>query len=97
MNGSANQAELQLTKRALPELAGDDVLVANRAVALNPVDGKVLDSASVGAMALSGHTGHIPDVDGAGEVVAGRFEAKVAEGARVVHHQDVTQDGSLAT
>lgn len=91
-NGSADPAALQLAERALPEVVGDEVLVANRAVALNPVDWKVLGSTTLGWQ-----PGHIPGVDAAGVVVASGPEAQVAEGARVMYHQNLARDGSFAT
>lgn len=91
-NGSADPAALQRTEQSLADLAADDVLVENRAVALNPVDWKV-----IGSTTLGWQPGHIPGVDAAGVVVASGSGAQVSEGMRVMYHQDLMRDGSFAT
>lgn len=85
-------AALQKSEQPVAELSGDDVLVENRAVALNPVDWKVL-----GAGTLGWQPGHVPGVDGAGVVVACGPKAQWPEGTRVLYHQDLRREGSFAT
>lgn len=89
---SADPSALELTDSALPQLGADDVLVANRAVALNPVDWKVL-----GSTALGWKPGHVPGVDAAGVVIAVGAETDVAAGTRVMYHQSLRREGSFAT
>jgi NADPH:quinone reductase-like Zn-dependent oxidoreductase len=91
-SGVSDPLALQMVETALPVPTGDDVLVANHAVALNPVDWKVL-----GSTALGWEAGHVPGVDAAGVVLACGPLANVAEGTRVMYHQDLMRDGSFAT
>lgn len=86
--GQSEPASLQLTQKQLPNPQPDEVLVANKAVALNPVDWKILRGAT---------PGHIPGVDAAGVVVAAGANANVSVGARVAFHHDLTKDGTFAT
>ncbi|WP_436792156.1 alcohol dehydrogenase catalytic domain-containing protein, partial [Aeromonas caviae] len=64
--------QLTLTRQALPTPGPDEVLVANRIIAFNPVDWKLIEQ---------GHPhwqpGHVPGVDGMGTLVA--------PGANVTH------------
>lgn len=57
--------QLTLTRQALPTPGPDEVLVANRIIAFNPVDWKLIEQ---------GHPhwqpGHVPGVDGMGTLVA---------------------------
>jgi len=67
------------------------VLVANRAIALNPVDWKICEW---------GHAdwrqGTVPGVDGAGTVAAVGEGVDLPLGARVAYHQSLSRDGSFA-
>ncbi|BDC45915.1 zinc-binding dehydrogenase [Paraburkholderia terrae] len=79
----------QTTKPALEPGA---VLVRNRAIGLNPVDWKFIEWGSATWL-----PGHIPGVDGAGEVVAvGAGVQHEWIGARVAYHQALTREGSFA-
>lgn len=82
---------LQLIRKPLLEPRPGEVLVANRALALNPVDWKIIEW---------GHpawkTGHVPGVDGAGIVVACGAGVPIEPGSRVAYHQSLERDGSFA-
>ena len=90
--GKVEPEELELTERELAEPAADEVLVLNKAVALNPVDWKLLRSTTLGWK-----TGHFPGVNGAGVVVVAGAGAQVKVGARVAYHQALELEGSFAT
>lgn len=78
---------LKLETRPLPQPQAGQVLVRNDAMALNPVDWKLLNIKE----------GSIPGVDGAGTVVAvGSGVAQAWTGQRVVWHQSLHQPGSFA-
>jgi NADPH2:quinone reductase len=75
---------------ASPE-AGE-VLIRNRAAGLNPVDWKFIEAGSAMWQA-----GHVPGVDGAGEVVAlGEGVSEDWLTQRVAYHQALTRPGSFA-
>ena len=83
---------LQLVSTGVPSPAAHQVLVANRVIGLNPVDWKLLHY---------GHSawkpGHIPGVDGAGEVQAvGSSVSSDWIGQSVAYHADLTRHGSFA-
>jgi NADPH:quinone reductase-like Zn-dependent oxidoreductase len=82
---------LQLIRKPLVQPGPGEVLVANRAVALNPVDWKMIDW---------GHpawkTGQVPGVDGVGVVVACGAGVPLKPGSRVAYHQSLERDGSFA-
>ncbi len=90
--GDPNPAGLILVQKEVPIPRGDQVFVANRAVALNPVDWKAFTWA-----ALGWQLGHTPGVDAAGVVVACGPDAEIPIGARVAYHQDLQCDGSFAS
>ncbi|MFT4111278.1 zinc-binding dehydrogenase [Silvibacterium sp.] len=90
--GAPEPTDLKLIKKQLPSPKGEDVLIANKAVALNPVDWKALVW-----KALGWQPGHVPGVDGAGVAVACGPDARVPIGTRVAYHQDLQRDGSFAT
>lgn len=82
---------LQLIRKPLLQPAAGEVLVANRAIALNPVDWKIIEG---------GHpawqTGRVPGVDGMGVVVAAGTGVNIKPGTRVAYHQSLERDGSFA-
>ncbi len=82
---------LQLIRKPLLQPAAGEVLVANRAIALNPVDWKIIEG---------GHpawqTGRVPGVDGMGVVVATGTGVNIKPGTRVAYHQSLERDGSFA-
>lgn len=83
---------LQMATAPILEPAAGQVLVKNRVIGLNPVDWKLVEYGH-GAW----HSGHIPGVDGAGEVTAvgAGVDARWL-GKRVAYHADLTRDGSFA-
>ncbi|ALV05616.1 zinc-binding dehydrogenase [Roseateles depolymerans] len=91
-HGSADPLALTLDEVALQPLAPGEVLVRNDAIGLNPVDWKVL-----GGGLTAWQPGHIPGVDGAGEVVAvGPDVAQDWLGQRVAYHTSLHGHGSFA-
>jgi NADPH:quinone reductase-like Zn-dependent oxidoreductase len=83
---------LRPERQPLPQVGTGQVLVRNRVVGLNPVDWKVL-----GRMGASWGPGHVPGVDGAGEVM--RLGPDVPSNwlsSRVAYHQDLRRGGSFA-
>lgn len=85
---------LDLTLETMPLLTPEagQVLVRNAVIGLNPVDWKVLDHS-----VADWQRGHIPGVDGAGEVVAiGPGVASDWLGRRVAYHTSLHQHGSFA-
>lgn len=83
---------LKLARVPVPVPAAGQVLVRNAAIGLNPVDWKVLGGALVNWQA-----GHVPGVDGAGEVVAlGEGVSADRLGQRVAYHTSLHRDGSFA-
>jgi NADPH2:quinone reductase len=86
-DGAGPQALTQET-RPLPVPAPGEILVHNRAIGLNPVDWKVLDS----------QRGKVPGVDGAGVVIAvGTGVSEHWLGQRVAYHQSLKRHGSFAS
>ncbi|WP_170870207.1 alcohol dehydrogenase catalytic domain-containing protein, partial [Pseudomonas aeruginosa] len=77
--------------KPLPTPGPGEVLVANRAIALNPVDWKIVEW---GHAAWS--QDHVPGVDGVGRVVATGAGCDLALGSRVAYHQWLGRDGSFA-
>lgn len=91
-HGSPAPLDLKLQHVGVPLPAAGQVRVRNVAIGLNPVDWKVLGGALVDWRA-----GHVPGVDGAGEVVA--LGAGVSDdwlGRRVAWHTSLHRDGSFA-
>lgn len=82
---------LTLTRKPLRQPDPGQVLVANRAIALNPVDWKIIEW---GHPAWS--TGRVPGVDGMGVVVAAGAGVTLQPGSRVAYHQSLANDGSFA-
>lgn len=82
---------LALIDKPLPEPGPGQVLVANRAIALNPVDWKICEWGHA-----DWHQGTVPGVDGAGVVVAVGDGVDLPMGARVAYHQSLSRDGSFA-
>ncbi|TEA59314.1 zinc-binding dehydrogenase [Pseudomonas sp. CH235] len=82
---------LTLTRKPLRQPGPGQVLVANRAIALNPVDWKIIEW---GHPAWS--TGRVPGVDGMGVVVAAGAGVTLQPGSRVAYHQSLANDGSFA-
>lgn len=84
--------QLTLADLPLAPLAPDEVLVANRVIAFNPVDWKLIEY---------GHSnwqdGQVPGVDGMGTIVAlGANVSHLRLGARVAYHTDLRHHGSFA-
>ncbi|NWL17956.1 zinc-binding dehydrogenase [Pseudomonas umsongensis] len=82
---------LELIRKPLVQPRSGEVLVANRVLALNPVDWKIIEW---------GHPdwkdGHVPGVDGMGVVVAAGAGVHIKPGTRVAYHQSLSRDGSFA-
>ncbi|ESW38187.1 alcohol dehydrogenase catalytic domain-containing protein, partial [Pseudomonas taiwanensis] len=82
---------LQLLRKPLPQPGPGEVLVANRAIALNPVDWKICEW---------GHPawqqGDGPGRGCAGVVVAVGAGVDMPLGSRVAYHQSLARDGSFA-
>jgi NADPH2:quinone reductase len=82
---------LELVHKPLIQPQAGQVLVANTALALNPVDWKIIEW---------GHpdwkTGHVPGVDGVGVVVSVGAGVDLRLGTRVAYHQALSRDGSFA-
>jgi NADPH:quinone reductase-like Zn-dependent oxidoreductase len=91
-NEQPEPSALVLKQQELPDPEPDEVLVANKAVALNPVDWKVLRSTTLGWK-----PGHIPGVDASGVVVSCGANVKIPIGTRVAYHQNLQSNGSFAT
>ena len=84
--------QLTLADLPLAPLAPHEVLVANRVIAFNPVDWKLIEY---------GHSnwqvGQVPGVDGMGTIVAlGANVSHLRLGARVAYHTDLRHHGSFA-
>ncbi|HHQ4643913.1 TPA: alcohol dehydrogenase catalytic domain-containing protein, partial [Aeromonas veronii] len=84
--------QLTLADLPLSPLDPDEVLVANRVIAFNPVDWKLIEY---------GHShwqdGQVPGVDGMGTIVAlGANVSHLRLGARVAYHTDLRHHGSFA-
>ncbi|WP_079227587.1 zinc-binding dehydrogenase [Pseudomonas putida] len=88
---NAGLAGLQLIHKPLPQPGPGEVLVANRAIALNPVDWKICEWAHP-----AWQQGTVPGVDGAGVVVATGAGVDLPLGTRVAYHQSLARDGSFA-
>lgn len=89
--GKGEPQSLRLEMRPRPVPAPGEVLVANRAVGLNPVDWKMIEW---GHVAWS--PGHVPGVDGVGVVVATGAGIRLPIGLRVAYHQSLACNGSFA-
>ncbi|WP_053096312.1 alcohol dehydrogenase catalytic domain-containing protein [Frateuria defendens] len=83
--------ELTLESRPLREPGPGEVLVANRLVALNPVDWKTIEWAHP-----SWRPVQVPGVDGMGRIVARGAGVQLPLGMRVAYHQSLARDGSFA-
>jgi len=83
---------LRLVSGTAPSPGQGEVIVENRAIALNPVDWKLI---------ATGHRdwqpGHVPGVDGAGRIVAVGDGVSLELGTRVAYHQFIGKPGSFAT
>ncbi|WP_448681309.1 zinc-binding dehydrogenase [Pseudomonas nicosulfuronedens] len=82
---------LNLSHLPVPTPGPDEVLVANTAIALNPVDWKMIDWGRD-----DWQPGQVPGVDGVGIVIAVGSEVNLRAGARVAYHQALTRGGSFA-
>lgn len=82
---------LELIRKPLVQPGPGEVMVANRALALNPVDWKIIEW---------GHpareSAHVPGADGMGVVVATGAGVHIKPGTRVAYHQALSRDGSFA-
>jgi NADPH:quinone reductase-like Zn-dependent oxidoreductase len=84
---------ISLSDQAVPTLAQHDVLIMNKAVGLNPVDWKFIET----DLGDRWSHGHIPGVDGAGVVIAvGDASNQHWLGAAVCYHQSLYRSGSFA-
>ena len=83
---------LRLVSGTVPSPGQGEVVVENHAIALNPVDWKLI---------AAGHRdwqpGHVPGVDGAGRIVAVGDGVPLELGTRVAYHQFIGKPGSFAT
>lgn len=76
----------------LPDLQPGEVLIANRVIALNPVDWKLILRPPA-----SWQPGQIPGVDGMGVVIAtGSAATHIRIGARICYHTSLLAHGSFA-
>ena len=91
-NEPTEPSNLQLAHREIPAPHPGEVLIENKAIALNPVDWKLVRSKTNGWQ-----PGHIPGVDAAGTVVACGEHTNIPIGTRVAVHHDLTKDGTFAT
>lgn len=82
---------LALIRKPRVQPACGQVLVANRALALNPVDWKIIEWGHP-----AWNTGHVPGVDGMGIVVDSGAGVPIKPGTRVAYHQSLERDGSFA-
>lgn len=90
--GSAEPLDLRLEQVPMQPPGADQVLVRNAVIGMNPVDWKVL-----GGGLVDWQPGHIPGVDGAGEVVAvGTNVPTEWLGRRVAYHTSLHGHGSFA-
>lgn len=77
----------------IPTPAADEVLVANRIIALNPVDWKLIRHGHP-----DWHPGQVPGVDAMGIVLAcGDAVHHLQPGSRVAYHTDLRGHGSFAS
>ncbi|MCJ1884013.1 zinc-binding dehydrogenase [Pseudomonas sp. LA21] len=82
---------LNLAHLPLPMPGSDEVLVANTAIALNPVDWKMIDWGRD-----DWQLGQVPGVDGVGIVIAAGSAVNLRIGTRVAYHQALSRGGSFA-
>ncbi|MBB2928002.1 zinc-binding dehydrogenase [Paraburkholderia silvatlantica] len=82
---------LQLIRKPLSQPGPGQVLVANRAIALNPVDWKICELGH-----SDWHQGTVPGVDGAGTIASIGEDVDLRLGTRVAYHQSLSRDGSFA-
>lgn len=87
--GAPQNLRLEMCTRPVP--APGEILIANRAIGLNPVDWKMIER---GHVAWS--PGHVPGVDGVGVVAATGAGVRLPIGLRVAYHQSLARDGSFA-
>lgn len=90
-SGKGDPDRLQREQRILPVPAPGEVLIANHAIGLNPVDWKMIEWGHP-----SWSSGHVPGVDGTGTIVALGDGVRLPLGLRVAYHQSITKDGSFA-
>lgn len=83
---------LRRESRPLPTPGPGEVLLANRAIGLNPVDWKMI---AWGNPAWA--PGRVPGVDGCGVAVACGEGVLLPAGGRYAYHQGLARDGSFAT
>ncbi len=89
--GKGDPDGLRRETRSTPVPGPGEVLIANRAIGLNPVDWKIIEW---GHAAWS--PGHVPGVDGTGTVVALGDGVRLPIGLRAAYHQGLTRNGSFA-
>ena len=82
---------LQLISKPLAQPGPGEVLVANSAIGLNPVDWKICEWGHP-----DWHQGTVPGVDGVGVVAAVGAGVDIPRGTRVAYHQSLSRDGSFA-
>ncbi|MEZ9578926.1 MULTISPECIES: alcohol dehydrogenase catalytic domain-containing protein [unclassified Vibrio] len=83
--------DLELRELELPKLSKEEILIKNLAIALNPVDWKVIHP---GMVSQDGY--QVAGVDGCGVVVAKGPNANVNIGDHVAYHQSLARHGSYA-
>lgn len=85
-------AQVEQITTTLPSLGENDILIRNRAIGINPVDWKLIETNPLGWQ-----DGHVPGVDGAGTVVAvGENVASGWIGKKVSYHAALKHNGSFA-
>lgn len=82
---------LRLSRLPVPAPGQDEVLLANTAIALNPVDWKMIDWGRG-----DWQQGQVTGVDGVGIVIAVGSDVNLRVGARVAYHQALARGGSFA-
>ncbi|MBU3023488.1 alcohol dehydrogenase catalytic domain-containing protein [Aestuariibacter sp. A3R04] len=89
---SAAGQPLYLSDKELPAPGPGQILVANEAIGVNPVDWKFIDNNPINWCA-----GHTPGVDGAGIVRAtGEGVDETLVGQTVAYHHNLAENGSFA-
>lgn len=89
--GYSDPQRLSKTTGPVPIAEAGEVVVANKAIALNPVDWKVMTWPDYWPV------GRIPGVDGVGEVLSVGAGVSIATGTLVAYHQGIDQEGSYAS
>lgn len=88
--GGSDPLLLEKITRPIPTAGTGEVVVANKAIALNPVDWKAMSWPNYWPI------GRVPGVDGVGEIISVGSGVSLNKGTMVAYHQGVDQEGSFA-